>query len=178
MTAEFDLVAAADKNGGLGFKGSIPWHLPGDLKFLKTLTTATREAGKRNAVLMGRVTWETIPEKYRPLPKRLNVVISRNRDYQLPAGVLLAHSLPAAVTMAFAAEGVETLFVLGGAQIYQAAIKLPNCRRIYLTCLSRGYRCDAFFPSIDESVFQLVAVSRTHEHKNLRYVFQTWERKR
>ncbi len=178
MTREFEIVAAAEENDGLGFKGDIPWYLPGDLKFLKTLTSTTRETGKRNAVLMGRVTWETIPKKYQPLPGRLNVVISRNRSYQLPAGVLLAHSLEEAVAQAAAADDVETLFVLGGAQIYQAAIVHKSCRRVYLTRIHAGFECDAFFPPIDETAYQLAASSQRREHKGVAYTFHTWERKR
>ena len=178
MSREFDIVAAAEEKGGLGFKGDIPWYLPGDLKFLKTLTSATSEEGKRNAVLMGRVTWETIPKKYQPLPGRLNVVISRNRSYQLPDGVLLAHSLQDAVAKAAAAADVETLFVLGGGQIYQTAIALESCRRVYLTRVHAGFECDAFFPAIDESVYHLAESSQRHEHKGVGYTFQTWERKR
>ena len=176
MTAMFDLVAAADEKGGLGYKGDIPWHLPGDLKFLKKLTRSTQDTNNRNAVLMGRVTWETIPAKYQPLPGRFNVVISRNRQYPLPEGVGLAHSLEEAVALAAEDAAVETIFVLGGAQIYQHAIRLKGCRRIYLTRIHAEYPCDAFFPSIDEDSYRLAESSQTHEHKGVKYVYQTWER--
>ena len=153
-------------------------NLPGDLKFLKNLTSATRETGKRNAVLMGRVTWETIPEKFQPLPGRLNVVISRNEEYQVPDGVLLAHSLEDAIKVAAAQDDVETLFVLGGAQIYTEAIKLKAVRRVYLTRVHSKFECDAHFPEIIEKTFKLVVSTRRHEHKGLGYVFHTWERRR
>ena len=79
----FDIVVAADEAGGIGKDGEIQWRLPGDLKFLKNKTSSVSEEGMRNAVIMGRKTWETIPSKWQPLPKRLNVVVTRRADYEL-----------------------------------------------------------------------------------------------
>ncbi len=67
---------AATRAGGIGKDGKLPWHLPGEMAFFKELTSKTRDASKRNAVVMGRRTWESLPPKFRPLPGRLNVVLS------------------------------------------------------------------------------------------------------
>ena len=70
------MVVAATRALGIGKDGKLPWHLPGEMAFFKELTSKTSDAGKHNAVVMGRRTWESLPPKFRPLPGRLNVVLS------------------------------------------------------------------------------------------------------
>lgn len=74
----YQLVVAATRKLGIGKSGTMPWKLPGDLAYFKELTSKTAESGKQNAVIMGRKTWESIPAKFRPLPNRVNVVLTRN----------------------------------------------------------------------------------------------------
>lgn len=145
---DFDMVVAADLGDGIGMEGRVPWRLPSDLAHLKRLTSDTEVPGTRNAVLMGRVTWDTIPDRWRPLPGRFNVVISRQINLVLPEDVARASSLAHALELARAKVEVERIFVLGGADIYRQAIGLDNCRHIYLTRVLARYECDAFFPSI------------------------------
>jgi dihydrofolate reductase len=145
---EFDMVVAADLADGIGAAGQLPWHLPSDLAHLKRLTTETEVPGTTNAVLMGRVTWDTIPDRFRPLPQRLNVVVTRQINLVLPDGTVRASSLPRGLEAARGRVEVERIFVLGGAEIYRQAIGLPGCRRIYLTRVLRRYPCDAHFPTI------------------------------
>ena len=77
------IIAAIDKNNGLGINNTIPWHLSADLKYFKKITTEVTAANKQNAVIMGRKTWDSIPDKYKPLPERLNIVLTRNQNIQL-----------------------------------------------------------------------------------------------
>ena len=74
----FQLVVAATRKLGIGKHGSMPWKLPGDMAYFKELTSKTADSSKQNAVIMGRKTWESIPLKFRPLPGRINVVLTRN----------------------------------------------------------------------------------------------------
>ena len=78
------LVVAATKQNGIGRNGTMPWHIPKDLAYFSRVTT-NAPAAQMNMVLMGRKTWESIPLKFRPLKKRINVVLSRNNDYDLCA---------------------------------------------------------------------------------------------
>jgi dihydrofolate reductase/thymidylate synthase len=166
-----EIVVAADEGGGIGKEGRLPWKLPGDTAFLKRITTET--TGKPNAVLMGRKTWETIPPKWRPLPRRLNVVVTRQRGYDVPEGVLVAPSLPAA--HARAAPLAERVFVLGGGEIYREALSMPECRRAYVTRVEGRHPADAFFPALGAE-WRLVDESARQEENGTGYVFQVWER--
>merc|ERR1719389_1259735 len=96
------VIVASTGRGGIGKDGSIPWRLKGDLAYFKRVTT-NAPAGKKNIVIMGRKTWESIPAKFRPLPDRLNVVLTRRAtepefSASFPEGVLLASSVVDALT--------------------------------------------------------------------------------
>lgn len=147
-TIEFDIVVAADLGDGIGAGGTVPWHLPSDLAHLKRLTSDTEIAGMHNSVIMGRVTWESIPDQFRPLPGRLNIVISRNVSLALPEGVVRAPNLARALEQSRSRADVAGIFVLGGGEIYKQAILLPGCRRLYMTKVMKRFQCDTFFPSI------------------------------
>ena len=121
----FDCVAAADAAGGIGKANDLPWpRLSEDLRFLRRITSEA-PPGKRNAVIMGRLTWESVPSGRQPLPDRLNVVVSRS-PLALPAGMLAATSLPLALELARARPEVDGLFVIGGAQIFRPGVRPPR----------------------------------------------------
>ncbi len=138
---EFAIIAAVDEEGGIGKDNGLPWHLPKDLGHFSETT-------HEGIVIMGRKTWESLPPRFKPLPNRLNIVVTSNRDYQIPQGVLLADSLDAALDLAEKEE--RDTFVIGGASLFKEAIDHPKCTRLILTKIYKGYDCDAFFPNISE----------------------------
>lgn len=168
----FDVVVAADLGNGIGNNGDIPWHLPGDLRHLVALTKTAPE-GKRNAVIMGRATWDSIPQSYRPLVGRLNVVLSRRPDLELPPGVRHAADLDSALDINDA--GVDRLFVLGGSGVYAQAVDHPRCRWIYLTRVLERFECDAFFPEI-EGGYERAELMGEGEHDGVGYRIERWAR--
>lgn len=175
----FDIVVAADENRGIAAGGDLPWHLPGDLAHFKRITSEA-PAGKRNAVIMGRKTWESIPPKFRPLPRRLNVVLTRRVDYDVPAGVLVAPDIDAALTAASEGEparDVARVFVVGGGQVYTEAIALPSCERVYITRVLARYDCDTFFPAF-ESDYELESVMSEGRDGEVAYRIEVWVHKR
>lgn len=147
------VVAAAEANWGIGLKQQIPWRLPTDLKRFRELTVRVAGDGdgdaRQHAVIMGRKTWESLPAKFRPLPKRLNVVLSRSEAFRAPDGVLVARSLPAALAQLDAlGAAVDDVFVIGGSAVYAEALRHPACDRVFLTLVKGPAReCDAFFPA-------------------------------
>ena len=173
--ARFQVVVAADARWGIGRGGELPWKLPGDTKRFAELTTRTFEAGKTNAVVMGRKTWESLPAKFRPLPERLNVVLSRAADARdFPPGVIVAGSLEAALSLLAPIESVETVFVIGGGEVYAEALSSPALDVVHLTRVECDAGCDAFFPPLDDALFRVVNASPTYECGGTRYSFLTF----
>lgn len=146
---QMQLVLAATPSGGIGQGGTLPWvavgtRLPGDMAYFKRVTAATRDPSKVNAVLMGRRTWEGIPPKYRPLPGRANVVLSRDAAWASapPAGAVVAASLEDALAAAERA-GAETAMVVGGVALFEKCASHPACAAIHYTAVEAEFPCDA-----------------------------------
>lgn len=134
------LIVAMSRNRVIGRHNKLPWYLPGDLRYFKQATM-----GK--PIIMGRKTWDSIG---RPLPGRMNVVISRNPDWQAPAGTVAARSLEDALLKATAQaelDGSDEVMIIGGGQIYAEA--LPRVDRIYVTRVHADVEGDAFFPVVN-----------------------------
>lgn len=129
------IIAAVAKNKVIGKDNQLLWHLPEDMKYF-------RETTRGKPIIMGRKTWESLPEKFRPLPGRLNIVVSRNPAYLAP-GATLALSLEEAIALA---GDVEEAFVIGGEQLYRQA--LPLAARLYLTEIDQDFVGDTVFPEI------------------------------
>ena len=131
------LIVACTQDGGIGKGGQLPWRIPGDMAFFKRVTTDTPSGEKErlNAVIMGRKTWESIPAKFRPLPDRVNVVLSRNSAaLDLPTNVLSAASLHDALSTLDARMDIEQSFVIGGAEVYKEALKLDRLCKVCSCC--------------------------------------------
>jgi dihydrofolate reductase len=142
-SAEISLVAAVADNGVIGADGGMPWHLPADLAHFKQLTM-----GK--PVLMGRLTWESIGK---PLPGRLNLVLTRDHAWQAEGAHRVA-SLDDALRTAQRAGATE-LMVIGGAEVYRQA--LPRARRIYMTRVHAEPWGDTLFPELEPGDWDEVA---------------------
>lgn len=174
---QFSIVVAADLKQGIGLRGGLPWRLPADMAHFKNVTTQVRDKTKRNAVIMGRKTWESIPGKFRPLSNRLNIVLSRKELGDLPAGVLKANSLQEALDKCEESE-VEQAFVIGGAAVYSEAMNHRDCKSIYLTRVLSQFECDTFLPEIATN-FQHVAEedSAVQNEGGISYIFQIYNNK-
>jgi dihydrofolate reductase len=145
----FDVVVAADLDWGIGKDAGLPWpKLRGDMAHFRRVTTSTVREGARNAIVMGRKTWESKEVGCKPLPKRLNVVVSRG-EYAVPEGVVAARSLDEAVHV----KDVESIFVVGGAGLLREALVHPELRYVYLTRIEGRYACDVVMPDLDARKF-------------------------
>lgn len=131
------LIYARAANGVIGLNNCMPWHLPEDLAHFKQLTTGC-------AVIMGRKTWDSLPARFRPLPGRTNIVVTRQGDWQAQGHpqVLRAHSLEQA--LALGQQSSSDVWVIGGAQIYAQA--LPLAQRIEVTEIGQEFAGDAYAP--------------------------------
>ncbi len=141
------IIVAVSENGVIGHKNDIPWHLPDDMKFFKETT-------KGHAIITGRKNYESIPEKYRPLPGRLNIVMTTQVDYEVPETVCKSHSLEDALEYANDALH-EYAFIIGGGEIYKQALE-HGVSEIYLTRVHANIEGDVTFAELDEKEWKLV----------------------
>jgi dihydrofolate reductase len=152
------LIAAHTRNRVIGKNNTLPWRLPDDMKFFMQTTS-------KHPVIMGRKNYDSIPEKFRPLPNRQNIVITRQTNFVAP-GCEVVQSLPAAFQKAEATAAHE-VFVIGGAEIYQQA--MPHAHRLYLTEIHTELEGDTFFPVWNKSDW--VELSRQHHAADDRHAF-------
>ena len=155
------IVAMNNSNRGIGVKGTIPWRIPKDLKLFSRVTTLTSDQQKVNAVIMGRKTWSSIPKGLRPLPNRLNVVISSNMtkntcDAHEKANIekiVFSRSFEEAIQTILEnySTKVESIYAIGGTSIYAEALKYPVgfLHRLYLTRVFSDVECDTFMEPAD-----------------------------
>ena len=160
--ATLTLIAAVARNGVIGIGNRLPWSLPADLKHFKALTLG-------HTVIMGRKTWESLPEKFRPLPGRRNVVVTRDATYRAE-GATVAMSLPDAIA---AAESDEA-FIIGGAELYRTA--LPLADRLQLTEIDANFDGDTWFPAIERDHWRETARETHHDESGVDYAFVSYQR--
>ncbi|URD86847.1 hypothetical protein MUK42_28000 [Musa troglodytarum] len=177
----YQVVVAATRDMGIGKDGNLPWKLPSDLKFFKEVTMTTSDPSKRNAVIMGRKTWESIPPQNRPLPGRLNVVLTRSGSFDIATAenILMCGSLNSALQLLAATPyclSIERVFVIGGGQVLREALNAPGCEAIHLTDIETSFQCDTFIPPVDCSVFRPWYSSFPLLENSIRYSFVAYVR--
>ena len=163
------LIAAVARNGVIGKEGGIPWRIPSDMAFFKRTTM-----GK--PIVMGRKQYESVGK---PLPGRVNIVVSRQKGYQ-PEGVLVFSAFDAALDHARTiarADGAGEVMVIGGGEIY--ALALPMADRVYLTEVDLAPEGDTRFPELDPARWQQVATPEAapSERDDARYQIAVYERR-
>lgn len=160
---ELAMIAAVGRDLELGLGGNLVWHIPADLKNFKKLTMG-------HPVIMGRKTWESLPK--RPLPGRLNIVLSRSLEST--DGAVVTHSLEEALK---ACEGEDVPFVIGGADVY--ASMLPYATRLYITSVDADAPegVDAWFPEFRHEWRLDEAGEWIEDGKEMKYRFESWLKK-
>ena len=152
------LIAALTKNRVIGRNNDLPWNLPDDMKYFMQTT-------KGHPVIMGRKNYESIPEKFRPLPNRTNIIITRQPDFYA-SGCIISHSLSEAISAAAKLQQDE-IFLIGGSQIYKEGIAL--CTKMYLTEIEAVLEGDVFFPEIKMQEWK--AVSKRNHEADSRHIY-------
>jgi len=162
------LIAALTENHVIGKDNDLPWHLPDDMKFFMETT-------KGHHVIMGRKNYESLPPKFRPLPNRTNIVVTRQKDFKA-TGCTVTHSLDEAVELAKKSNDPE-IFIIGGADIFKQSMHLAD--RLYLTEIKTTLEGDTYFPPVDKTAWK--EVTRKHHPVDDRHAypfdFVTYERK-
>ncbi|VDM19777.1 unnamed protein product [Wuchereria bancrofti] len=189
-TLHMNLIVAVDGCGGIGRNGGMPWFLPAEMARFAKLTTLTTDSGKKNAVIMGRKVWESIPPKFRPLKSRFNVVLipcellktagvaSLGRGFsgkvvlvtfvmtamkeESNENVVVARSFESAVSLLQDMENIETIWNIGG-------------REMYITRVEGDFLADVFFPRVDYGRFiKSTESEEMHEEKGIKYRYEIY----
>jgi dihydrofolate reductase len=160
------IIVACDENNLIGDGDKLPWNIPEDLKWFKETTID-------HVIIMGKNTWNSLPRK--PLPKRINCIISRNQTYDRVSLFDLDVEWYTDIKIALKANisyfnGTKKCFIIGGEQIYKAALKLEEVDEILLTRIKGTFKGDKYFPQLDSSEWQEESIIReTDQFKIIRY---------
>lgn len=155
---KISMIAAMGKNRVIGKDNDIPWHLPDDFQYFKDMT-------KGHCVIMGRKNWESLPHKFKPLPDRTNIVITRQADYEAEGG-LVTSSLESALALA-QENGESEAFIIGGGEIYRMGLELAD--KIYLTEINGEFDGQVTFPEFDPKKWK--ETSRIHHPSDSKHLY-------
>jgi dihydrofolate reductase len=155
------LIAAIGKNRELGKNNDLLWRLKSDMNFFKSTTSG-------HWVIMGRKSWDSLPERFRPLPNRTNCVVSRNEDFQAE-GAHVFFNLHTAIDRA-RNSAAEKIFIIGGAQIYHQSLTESLVDEMFLTHVDASFNdADVFFPEIEKSHWETEEIGHFAKDENNEY---------
>lgn len=164
--SKISIIVAASTNMVIGKNGVLPWDLPSDMKFFKEKTEG-------HFVIMSSRCWESIPEKFRPLPNRDNIVITRNPDYEAK-GAAVINDLEMILNI-FKNDGENSeIFIIGGSEIYKKAFDFAN--KLYLTQVLADVEGDVFLEGFDSTDWMLSETSPEMEENGFKFIFKIFER--
>jgi len=144
------IIVAIAQNNAIGKDNNLLWHLPADMKFFKEQTSG-------NTIITGRKNYESIPEKFRPLPNRTNIVVTRDKNY-LATGAMVVNSLEEALEKA-KNSGVEKCFIIGGGQIYKESLEKNLVDEMLITHVELAPQADTYFPEINSEKWEKTLIS-------------------
>jgi dihydrofolate reductase len=142
------LIVAMDRHRGIGKNNDLMWNLPEDMQFFKRMT-------KDQIVVMGRKNYDSIPERFRPLPNRLNCVLTQSKDFIAP-DCLVFHELSTCI--AHFHGDARQIFIIGGGEIYRLAMETLSIDDMYITEVDGEFGADTFFPEFDASPWHVACI--------------------
>ncbi|MEL7002119.1 MAG: dihydrofolate reductase [Bacteroidota bacterium] len=153
---KISMIAAVAANRVIGKDNDLIWNLPDDMKFFMTKTSG-------HNIILGRKNYESLPKKYRPLPNRVNIIMTRNQDYEAEGAVIVG-SLTDAIHTA-EENGEKEVFIIGGGEIYKLGLDVADT--MYITEINAEFDGDAYFPQYDQKIWK--EVERIHHPKDERH---------
>jgi dihydrofolate reductase len=165
------MIVAMDKEGFIGHKGELPWRLSSDIKRFKKIT----ESGGNNAVIMGRKTWDSLPKKYKPLSRRLNIVMSRDSEWTAE-GTSNALYPGRAIEIAYS-EGCEECWIIGGSKIYE--LFLDRVDELHVTEVNTQKSGEIKFPKWNREEWKQEIMERKtkNEYDDYDTIYSVWTKK-
>ncbi|NXW77182.1 DYR reductase, partial [Hirundo rustica] len=185
MARSLNSIVAVSQNMGIGKDGRLPWPpLRNEYKYFQRMTSTSRVKGKQNALIMGRKTWFSIPEKNRPLKDRINIVLSRELKETPKGAHYLSKSLDDALALLDSPElknKVDMVWIVGGTSVYKAAMEKPIHHLLFVTRILKEFESDTFFPEIDRKDYKLLTEypgvpADIQEENGIQYKFEVYEK--
>ncbi|KAM3870070.1 dihydrofolate reductase [Diretmus argenteus] len=178
------LIAAACNGMGIGKDGQLPWDLPSEFQFFLNNVTRVSQPGKMNLLVWGRLCWFSKPDNLLPMANVLHVVLSKTLSTVPDHAHFLSRDFESGVHLAIQpplTDLIETIWVIGGAQVYKDGLMHPWCDLVYLTDIMADFDCNVFFPWFDRSVFKRQGrfpgvPSEIQEENGIKYKFQVFKR--
>ncbi len=155
------LIVAASENNIIGLKNDLPWHLPDDMIFFKKTTL-------NSCVIMGKKNYLSIPDKFRPLKKRINIILTTDKSFNAK-DCLIAHTLESGIEVGKTYQ--KDIFIIGGGMVYDYAIKNNLVDVIYLTRIHANIKGDVMFPNINMNKWKIINEMFHPKDKNHKYAF-------
>jgi dihydrofolate reductase len=163
------LIVAVAKNNVIGKDNDLIWRLPNDMKYFREKTT-------NHHIITGRKNYISIPEKFRPLPNRTNIVLTRQADFE-EEGCVVLHALETAIQYAKSNDETE-VFIIGGGQIYKEALEKGVINKMYITHVDADFEGDTFFPEIEKDLWNKISKEphSSDEKHSYPYTFAVYEK--
>lgn len=171
---ELKMILASDDKNWIWKSWDLAWRIKEDMKYFQNITTSTDDDSKINAVIMWEKTWKSIPEKYRPLPWRINVVLSRNPNFN-DSWCIKFDNIDDCVFYLESNNDLESKFIIWGAMIYNQFLNHPDLTTIYHTKVCWDFDCDVIFDWIPD-YFKLDSESELKEENWIKFSFQTYKK--
>ena len=176
----FSMILAADSKNWIWKNNDLPWKISGDLKYFKKITESTTDLAKLNWVIMWRKTWESIPSKFRPLPNRINCILSKNlevesNDSKINNYVLYFNNFDHCLEELNSKDNVNNIFLIWGWSLYNQFLDHENLEKIYLTKVEWDFECDTLFDWIPKN-FVLESYEDNLEENWIEYWFYVYKK--
>merc|ERR1712147_507492 len=163
MARTFSCISAVDASKGIGKNNAIPWNLPKEMEYFETTTKTVEQVGKKNALIMGRLTYESAVD-FLPFHNRITFVLSTKlkQDHVPPHyNVVVVPTLTDAMEALSQdpyQDTIEKIWIAGGTGVYREALESPLCDQLFLTQIDASFDCDVFFPGFHEEAFEQTSV--------------------
>ena len=154
------LMVAVCQGNGIGRDNQLPWRIKSELAHFAKMTKSTIDFSKKNAVVMGRKTWESLPARVRPLKNRINIVLSRQPQSSISdhEDVFVCHNYEEALSRVDdMKDKIESCWIIGGTSVYQESMNHQRLDKLYITRILKDYDCDTFFPAVDTDRWSLTS---------------------
>ncbi len=173
---KFSIILAVDSKNWIWKNNSLAWNIPSDMQYFKKITSNTTDLNKVNAVIMWKNTWESIPDKYRPLPNRINCILTRKiNNNSVEKSTLYFNSLEDCLSKLELKENIENVFIIGWANLYNQVLNNPMIDKIYLTKVTWDYNCDVFFNWIPEN-FRVILYTEPEVENGIEYSYWVYKK--